>query len=164
MQVVERQFPRLLGFAPERAGDTVVDERDRPPTHALISPRARSVGRESPHSGGDHGRTAVRGPVSRKRLAELRSAIEALDAELVRLVGERRALVLEVGRLKSELGMPVLDPNREAAVVRRAAALAREAGEDEELVRDVIWRIIAAARYEQEGMTHWGPTTGEDRD
>ena len=101
--------------------------------------------------------------MSRERLAELRSAIEALDAELVRLVGQRRSLVLEVGRLKSELGMPVLDPNREAAVVRRAAALARKAGEDEELVRDVIWRIIAAARGEQEGMTRWWPTAGKDR-
>ena len=43
------------------------------------------------------------------------------------------------------------DAAREAAVVRRAAALARDAGIDEELVRDVIWRIMASAREEQEG-------------
>jgi chorismate mutase len=85
------------------------------------------------------------------RLEELRKKILEVDEALVRLVGERRALVLEIGRIKKELGHPVLDPAREAAVVRRAAALARDHGVDEELTRDVIWRIIASAREEQEG-------------
>lgn len=91
------------------------------------------------------------------RLAEIRDRILDLDRALVELVGERRDLVLEVGRLKGELGLPVLDPAREARVVRRAAELAREHGVDEELVRDVIWRIIASARDAQEGRTRWGP-------
>ncbi|MGD2067239.1 MAG: chorismate mutase [Gemmatimonadota bacterium] len=90
-------------------------------------------------------------------LAELRERITRLDEDLVRLVGERRALVLEIGRVKERLGLPVLDPAREARVVRRAAELARGAGVDEELVRDVIWRIVASAREVQEGRTSWGP-------
>ena len=49
------------------------------------------------------------------------------------------------------------DPVREARVVRRAAERAREAGVDEELVRDVIWRIMASARDAQTGRTGWGP-------
>ena len=98
--------------------------------------------------------------MTRERLDELRQRIEALDAELVRLIGERRDLVIEIGRVKAGLGLPVLDPTREAAVVRRAAALARDAGGDEEMVRDVIWRIIASARDEQEGRSRWGPSRG----
>jgi chorismate mutase len=98
--------------------------------------------------------------MSRERLEELRQRIEALDAELVRLIGERRDLVIEIGRVKAALGLPVLDPTREAAVVRRVAALARETGGDEEMVRDVIWRIIASARDEQEGRSRWGPASG----
>lgn len=90
-------------------------------------------------------------------LAELRERITRLDEDLVRLVGERRALVLEIGRAKERLGLPVLDPAQEARVVRRAAELARAAGVDEELVRDVIWRIVASAREAQEGRTSWGP-------
>jgi chorismate mutase len=100
------------------------------------------------------------GALSRERLDELRQRIEALDAELVRLIAERRELVIEIGRVKAELGLPVLDPTREAAVVRRAAALARDSGGDEEMVRDVIWRIIASARDEQEGRSRWGPPQG----
>ena len=86
------------------------------------------------------------------RLEELRARIVELDEELVDLIGERRSLVQEIGRIKAGLGLPVLDPAREAAVVRRAAALARDKDIDEELVRDVIWRIMASAREEQEEL------------
>lgn len=98
-----------------------------------------------------------------ERLERLRREIRALDEELIALVGRRRDLVLEIGETKSELGLPVLDPSQEARVVRRAAALARELGVEEELVRDVIWRIMASARDAQEGRTRWGPPeTGKD--
>jgi chorismate mutase len=95
--------------------------------------------------------------VSDERLEELRSRIEALDRELVSLIGRRRDLAIEIGRTKQELGLPVMDPQQEAKVVRRAAEIARELGVDDELTRDVIWRIIAAARAVQEGRTSWGP-------
>lgn len=87
----------------------------------------------------------------REELETLRKRILEVDELLVSLIGERKELVLGIGRAKGALGMPVLDPSREAAVVRRAAELAREAGADVELTRDVIWRIIAAAREEQAG-------------
>jgi len=90
-------------------------------------------------------------------LAELRRRLEELDEELIRLVGRRRDLVLEVGRVKEALGRPVLDPTREAQVVRRAAERARALGVDEELVRDVVWRIMASAREAQTGRSGWGP-------
>jgi len=90
------------------------------------------------------------GAGSRVELENLRARILQVDGELVDLVKERRALALAIGKLKRDLGLPVLDPAREAAVVRRAAALAREKGVDEELTRDVIWRIMASAREAQE--------------
>lgn len=91
------------------------------------------------------------------RLDRIRARILEVDEALVRLAGERLELVLEVGRAKAEMGKPVLDPGREAAVVRRASEKARELGVDQELVRDLIWRIIDAARLAQEGRTSWGP-------
>ncbi|UCC25527.1 MAG: chorismate mutase [Gemmatimonadales bacterium] len=90
-------------------------------------------------------------------LTRLRARLEKVDAELIGMVGERRALVLEIGRIKETLGRPVLDPSQEAKVVRRAAQRAREMDVDEELIRDVIWRIIASAREAQTGKSHWGP-------
>jgi chorismate mutase len=110
----------------------------------------RETSPDSPQAAQDRG-------ASEGELAELRTRIIAVDDELIRLVGLRRELVLEVGRVKAKLGLPVLDPPQEARVVRRAAERARELGVDQELVRDVIWRIIAAARQAQENRTSWGP-------
>lgn len=86
----------------------------------------------------------------RAALDRLRERISEVDEELVGLVRERRDLAVEIGRLKAQLGLPVMDPAREAAVVRRVAGLARDKGVDEELARDVIWRIMASARVIQE--------------
>jgi chorismate mutase len=80
----------------------------------------------------------------------LRERIAELDDRLVRTIGERRDLALAVGRLKAELGLPVLDPAQEAKVVRSAASRARELGVDEEMTRDLMWRVIAFARNVQE--------------
>ena len=97
----------------------------------------------------------------RVELDGLREEIRALDAELVDLVDRRRDLAIRIGRLKTELGLPVMDPSQEARVVRRAAEIARDAGVDEEMIRDIVWRIIASARDAQEGRTRWGPPLAE---
>jgi len=97
-------------------------------------------------------------------LERLRARLVEIDEELIRLVGERLESVLKIGAYKAERGLPVLDPGQEAKVIRRAAAMAREAGVDEELVRDIIWQIMAAARDAQEGRSRWGPPSPETSD
>ncbi|NLG63098.1 MAG: chorismate mutase [Candidatus Cloacimonetes bacterium] len=84
-------------------------------------------------------------------LVALRRELEQLDGQLIRLLAERERLAREIGAAKRAAGIPTLDPAREAAVVRRAAALAREHGLDEEVVRAVFWKLIASARRAQHG-------------
>jgi chorismate mutase/prephenate dehydratase len=102
--------------------------------------------------------------MSKDRLEELRRGIRALDHELIALLGKRRDLVLEVGAVKEKLGLPVLDPSQEAKVVRRATEIARDVGVDEELTRDIVWRIIESARNAQEGRTRWGPSLSQKQE
>jgi chorismate mutase len=84
-------------------------------------------------------------------LARLRHEIETVDAQLVALVAARTRLAADIGAAKRALGRPTLDPVREAAVVRRAAELARDAGlADEEAVRAIFWQLMALARRAQE--------------
>ncbi|HEU4558811.1 MAG TPA: chorismate mutase [Longimicrobium sp.] len=83
------------------------------------------------------------------RLAELRVEIEHIDRELINLIAQRVRLAREVGTVKRELGMPTLDPAREAAVVRRAGELAREAGVGDEDARYIFWHLIGLSRRAQ---------------
>ncbi len=95
-----------------------------------------------------------------ERLEALRAEISALDDELLRVIERRRQLALEIGAVKAEMVLPTMDPAREARVVRRIAERARELGVDEEMARDVIWRIMASAREAQDKAP--GPPSPND--
>jgi chorismate mutase len=82
-------------------------------------------------------------------LVALRAEIGRVDEAIVFLIDERLRLARRVGELKRTAGMRVLDPSREAAVVRRAGALARRRGLDDEAVRDLFWRLIEMSRTAQ---------------
>jgi chorismate mutase len=82
-------------------------------------------------------------------LTELRERIDALDRELVLLMAARCRLASAAGQWKRSSGVALVDPPREAAVVRRAALHAREAGIDEEMIRRVFWSLIELARKSQ---------------
>jgi chorismate mutase len=84
-----------------------------------------------------------------ERLHAIRDRIEQVDREIIALIGERVQLAREVGAVKRELGAPTLDPAREALVVRRAGALAREAGVGDEDVRYIFWHLIGLSRRAQ---------------
>lgn len=83
-------------------------------------------------------------------VARLREQIEGLDRDLVRLIAERVRLARDVGAAKRAAGIPTLDHAREAAVVRRAVSLAREADlpfDDE--IRQIFWQLIGLSRRAQ---------------
>lgn len=84
-------------------------------------------------------------------LARLREDIEAIDRELVQLLARRVRLARAVGVAKRAAELPTLDPAREAAVVRRAAELARESGLSEDDVRCIFWHLIGISRRAQMG-------------
>jgi chorismate mutase len=82
-------------------------------------------------------------------LAALRRQIEGTDDAILALVAQRMRLARAIGRQKQRAGLPVLDPAREARVVRRIATQARELGMPGEEVRSLFWSIIALCRSEQ---------------
>ena len=82
-------------------------------------------------------------------LKQIRGEIERIDRAIIGLIAERVAMARRVGPLKQALGMPILDPPREAAIVRRAGELAREAGLSDEDVRYVFWHLVGLSRRVQ---------------
>ncbi len=88
--------------------------------------------------------------ISPDELETLRAEIERVDDALVSLLASRRTLVQRVGAVKRARGLAVVDPAREAGVVRRAAERARAAGLPEDAVRELFRRLIAMAREQQQ--------------
>jgi chorismate mutase len=83
-------------------------------------------------------------------LTACRNEIAAIDRELVALLRKRVDVGLRTGILKREMGLPILDPGREAAVIRSVVEAAREAGLPDEPVREIFWRILGLSRTAQE--------------
>jgi chorismate mutase/prephenate dehydrogenase len=83
------------------------------------------------------------------RLEDVRAEIERIDRAMIALIAERVRLAREVGVAKRARGLPILDPAREAAVVRRAGSLAREAGLPDDDVRYIYWHLIGLSRRAQ---------------
>lgn len=85
-------------------------------------------------------------------LDELRSQIDAMDSELINLLGRRFELCVAVGRTKQTSGGPVLRPGREQAIVERLDALSARLGtpmKPEHIA--AIWReIFSVSRSLQE--------------
>lgn len=82
-------------------------------------------------------------------LDRLRTRIRELDRSLVQLIAERVDLARQIGAAKREAGIGTLDPAQEAAVVRHAGTLARDADLDPEDVRPLFWRLIGLSRRAQ---------------
>jgi chorismate mutase len=83
-------------------------------------------------------------------LAVCRASIEALDGRLVALLAERVAHGRRTAELKRAAGLPLLDPKREAEVIRRVGVSAREHGLPTEAVREIFWHVIGLSRRAQE--------------
>jgi chorismate mutase len=83
-------------------------------------------------------------------LAACRDEIEVIDREIISLLARRLTLGKRTGDLKRVAGLPILDPTREAAVIRRVTTVAREVGLPSEPVREVFWQIIGMSRQIQQ--------------
>lgn len=83
-------------------------------------------------------------------LAACRTQIEEIDRRLVTLLAERVALGRKTATLKRAAGQPILDPQREAEVIRRAVTTAREHDLPIEAVREVFWHVVGLSRRAQE--------------
>lgn len=77
-----------------------------------------------------------------QRLSELRQAIDATDNELIDIIAQRAKLTAEVGETKRSLKQPLYVPERERSLIKARRSKAKQAGLSEDLIEDVIRRII----------------------
>jgi chorismate mutase/prephenate dehydratase len=82
-------------------------------------------------------------------LKELRTKIDALDAQVVKLLAERFRLAQEIGRLKKDTGQPVTNTTRETRVMQHIAQLAEQEGLDPLVLQKIYHEVIASAKTMQ---------------
>ena len=90
------------------------------------------------------------GPDPLAELVECRAEIEQIDRQLIQLLATRMALGRKTATIKRAAGLPILDPQREAEVIRRAVTTAREHDLPLEGVHEMFWHIVGLSRRAQE--------------
>jgi isochorismate pyruvate lyase len=73
-------------------------------------------------------------------MAEVRAGVDAVDAQIVALLGERFGYMRAAARIKTDRAA-VRDEDRKASVIAAAKAAAREAGVPEPLVA-ALWEML----------------------
>jgi chorismate mutase/prephenate dehydrogenase len=83
-------------------------------------------------------------------LAPLREQIDQLDTQLVELLAARAKVTAQVGRVKQQHALPLYVPERELALIKARRDQARVAGVSEELIEDVLRRVMRESYQTQE--------------
>src|SRR3954466_4049746 len=91
-------------------------------------------------------------------IPEHRAAIDKLDKEIVQLLNERTAHVLEIGGIKVKAGEEIYAPHRELAVLERLCKLNQGPITNESL-RAIYREIMSSALSLEKTMTiaYFGP-------
>ena len=86
--------------------------------------------------------------MSKERLSECRTLIDAVDLKILALLNERTRIVEEIGRIKQTLAMPIYEPKREDQVFHNVTS--HNTGPlSPEAVKRVFERIIDEMRTVQ---------------
>ncbi|MBX3096391.1 MAG: prephenate dehydratase [Fimbriimonadaceae bacterium] len=93
-----------------------------------------------------------------RSLDQIRQEIDAVDADLVRLLSRRTELAIEVGHRKGRDGQPFFTPERERSVFEKLAASNPGPLETTQL-QGIFREIISAARAAEQPLkvSYWGP-------
>ena len=84
-------------------------------------------------------------------IAGWRKKIDEIDRRLVRLLNDRARCVLEIGKIKHQNGLPILESNREDEVLRHALE-ANKGPLDNDAIRRVFEEIVREGRGVQQKL------------
>lgn len=104
---------------------------------------------ESSGSGSVSSAAVVAGAGSVAALDQLRQEIDAIDEQIVDLLGHRQAKVQSAVAIKKAAGLPIYHPAREEDLISRRRVQARRAGVDPNHVEELYRCIVRQSRMRQ---------------
>src|SRR5438067_13310834 len=93
----------------------------------------------------ESGNTNTLSPKSLATLRSLRTQIDKLDLQILKLVNERAGLAAEIGRVKNDHGSEVFSPAREEEVLRNVLN-ANKGPLSDETIRSVFREVVSGSR------------------
>jgi chorismate mutase/prephenate dehydrogenase len=88
------------------------------------------------------------GSTADRDLLERRAEIDAIDQALIELVARRRALVADLFEVKRRHRLPLIDPDRERALLAARRASAERLGVPVDLADRIFQAILDASHAE----------------
>lgn len=88
-------------------------------------------------------------PVSPDELSGLREQIDDIDSQLVKLLAKRAQVTAKVGQYKSQVGLPIYVPEREAELIENRRQEAEQQNVSPVLVEDLLRRIMRESYHTQ---------------
>ncbi|MBI5390785.1 chorismate mutase [Candidatus Woesearchaeota archaeon] len=81
---------------------------------------------------------------------KLRKQVDAIDEEMLQLLGKRCRIVERIGAIKQQQKLPVRDNACEASMAKKRTLRAAEAGMDQQFVEQLYELITTESRRRQE--------------
>ena len=104
----------------------------------------------------------MRPPAECQSMAEVRSAIDALDQEVVHLLAQRATYIDRASALKLDNGWPARIPDRVEEVIANTRAHADQLGLEPDLV-EALWRLLINWSIDREEQVLGPDRPGEKR-
>ena len=81
-------------------------------------------------------------------IEDWRKQIDELNQELIVLLNRRARCATEIGKIKKQKGLPVLDASRESAVLNHVGTMAKDAGGpfSEDSIKNIFKTIMEETR------------------
>ncbi|MFG0305815.1 MAG: prephenate dehydratase [Phycisphaerales bacterium JB040] len=112
--------PRTPSTRKPGAKRTTSKNQSKKTAAAKPTPSKKAAGPKKPPAGARVTNSAKESAADSKALEALRKQIDSLDKRLVKLLNDRAALVVQVGKVKRDSNTPIYAPHREAQVLARA--------------------------------------------
>ena len=85
-------------------------------------------------------------------MEKLRQKIDQVDQQILKLLWQRKDLVLRIAQIKQEQELPLKQPEREKIVLERVTQLSQNLGLNPKFTKDLFKLIIKNSLREQNGM------------
>jgi chorismate mutase/prephenate dehydrogenase len=82
----------------------------------------------------------------KKKIQNIREKLDKITEDLIDLLAKRNELVLKIGKMKKQLGLPLIDSQRDKEVLKKAKLFAKKKGVSPKIVGEIIEILLKHAK------------------